>query len=84
MMKRPAMTSKEAYERMMTIQRQNAKRHKQAALNSKLRMEIQQHQTNRNRQIELDRLRAASLRGNGLDTFALKRMGDLQKMVVNK
>ena len=78
------MTSKEAYERVMTIQRQNAKRHKQAALNSKLRMEIQQHTANRNRQMELDRLRSASLRGSGLDTFALQRMGELQKMVVNK
>lgn len=83
-MKRPAMTSKEAYERVTTIQRQNAKRHKQAALNSKLRMEIQQHTANRNRQMELDRLRSASLRGSGLDTFALQRMGELQKMVVNK
>ena len=78
------MTSKEAYERVTTIQRQNAKRHKQAALNSKLRMEIQQHTANRNRQMELDRLRSASLRGSGLDTFALQRMGELQKMVVNK
>ena len=78
------MTSKEAYERVTTIQRQNAKRHKQAALNSKLRIEIQQHTANRNRQMELDRLRSASLRGSGLDTFALQRMGELQKMVVNK
>ena len=83
-MKQPPLTSKQAYERMMTIQRQNEKRHEKATKNSKLRMEIQRHTANRNRQIELDRLRSASVRGSGLDTFALQRMGELQKMVVNK
>ena len=78
----PPLTSKQAYERMMTIQRQNEKRHEKATKNSKLRMEIQRNTANRNRQMELDSLMAASLRHSGLDVPALNRMKMLQKKVV--
>ena len=84
MVKRKPMTSKQAYDRVMTIQRQNVQRHEKAAATSKLRNEIQRHTANRNRQMELDRLHAASLRHSGLDIPALNRMRELQKMVINK
>ena len=76
-------TSKAASERLATIRRQNVKRHEKAAANEKLRMELQRHSANRTRQMELDRLREASLRHSGLDVPALNRMKQLEKMVTS-
>ena len=75
---------KAAAERAATIRRQNVKRHEKAAATSKLRDEIQRHTANRNRQMELDRLHAASLRHSGLDVPALNRMQELKKLVTGK
>ena len=72
---------KAAAERAATIRRQNVQRHEKAAATSKLREELQRHTANRNMQMELDRLREASLRHSGLDIPALNRMQQLQKMI---
>ena len=74
-------TMKAAAERAATIRRQNVQRHEKAAATSKLREELQRHTANRNMQMELDRLREASLRHSGLDGPALNRMQQLQKMI---
>ena len=74
-------TMKAAAESAATIRRQNVQRHEKAAATSKLREELQRHTANRNMQMELDRLREASLRHSGLDGPALNRMQQLQKMI---
>ena len=79
-----AVAEKAASERLATIRLQNVKRHEKAAANVKLREELQRHTANRNMQMELDRLREASLRHSGLNVPALNRMQQLQKMVTNK
>ena len=79
--KHKTATMKAAAERAATIRRQNVQRHEKAAATSKLREELQRHTANRNMQMELDRLREASLRHSGLDGPALNRMQQLQKMI---
>ena len=76
-----AAAMKSAAQRLETIRRQNVQRHEKAAANVKLREEIQRHTANRNMQMELDRLREASLRHSGLDVPGLNRMQQLQKLV---
>ena len=80
MQKRP-MTSKAAYEKAVAIRRQNVQRHQKATAMSTLRTELQRHTTNRNYQMELDRLHEASLRHSGLDVPGLNRLGDLRGLV---
>ena len=79
-MKRRHITKKQATQRAAVIRRQNVQRHERAASMSKLREEIQRHTANRNRQMELDRLFAASLRHSGLDGPGLARLNQLQAM----
>ena len=67
-----------------TIRRQNVQRHNRAAEVHKLRIELQRHTANRNRQMELDRLHEASLRHSGLDVPGLNRMHELKRKVINK
>ena len=74
---------KSAAQRLETICRQNVQRHEKAAANVKLREEIQRHTANRNMQMELDRLREASLRHSGLDVPGLNRMQQLQKLITS-
>lgn len=80
--RRAPITNKMAAERAAVIRRQNVQRHQKAAAVSALRTEIQRHTLNRNHQMELDRLHEASLRHSGLDATSLKRMKDLQGMVL--
>ena len=77
-MRRTHIGRKAAAERAAVIRKQNVKRHERAATQTKLREEIQRHTANRNRQMELDRLFAASLRHSGLDGPGLARLNQLQ------
>ena len=79
-MKRKLIGRAAAFERAAVIRKQNVKRHERAAKQTKLREEIQRHTANRNRQMELDRLFAASLRHSGLDRPGLARLNELQAM----
>ena len=72
------MTAKAAAERAAVIRKQNVKRHENAAAQTKLREELQRHTANRNKQMELARLHAASLRYSGLDALGLARLNKLQ------
>lgn len=74
-------TKKAAAERAAVIRRQNVERHERSAKQIKLREEIQRHTANRNRQMELGRLRAASVRHSGLDGPGLARLNELQALV---
>ncbi len=82
--KRRVITNKAAAERAAVIRRQNVQRHVKAAAVSKLREEIQRHTTNKNMQMELDRLHEASLRHSGLDVPGLNRMHELKSRVLVK
>ena len=79
--RRPIITDKYAQARALAIRRQNVQRHERAAKVHKLREELQRHTANRNRQFELDRLRAASIRHSGLDAIGLTRMKELEALV---
>ena len=75
------VTKKAAAERLEAIRRENVKRHQTAAAKTKLRDDIRRATNNRNAQMELDRLHAASLRHSGLDAAAFNRMSELNKVV---
>ena len=83
-MKRKPFTAKAAAQRLEVIRRQNVQRHEKSAAITKLREDIQRHTANRNMQMELNRLHAASLRHNGLDVPGLNRMNELKQKVINK
>ena len=73
--------AKQMAEQLETIRRENVKRHTTAAATSKLRNEIQAKTMQRNRQMEIDRLREASTRPSGLNQTGLNRMNELRKLV---
>ena len=80
-MQRKYVSKKQATQRAAVIRRQNVQRHERGASMSKLREELQRNTANRNRQMEHDRLLAASLRHSGLDGPGLARLNQLQAML---
>ena len=77
------LPNKEAALKMEVIRKQNKEIQRYARIGgiTKIRDEIKRHMANRNYQLELGRLREASLRHSGLDVPALNRMHQLEAMV---
>ena len=82
----PKKVNKLQAERMEVIRKQNKEiqRYARTGMIAKIRGEIARHTANRNYQMELGRLREASLRNSGLDVPALNRMRHLETVVSNK
>ena len=77
------MTRKRAAERMALIRRENVKRHNEFAARTDLKMRQVKAQRVATMQMELDRLHAAAIHGNGLDQIRMDRMNAL-KAAMNK
>ena len=80
---RGIMTRKRAAERMALIRRENVKRHNEFAARTDLKMRQVKAQRVATMQMELDRLHAAAIHGNGLDQIRMDRMNAL-KAAMNK
>ena len=81
--KQKIMTRKRAADRMAFIRRENVKRHNEFAARTDLKMRQVQAQRVATMQMELDRLHAAAIHGNGLDKIRMDRMNAL-KTAMNK
>ena len=72
-----------AKERLSLIRKQNVERHVGFEARQKLRANIMKHQVLQNEQIELDRLKAATVHGH-LHAAAESRMKELAKKLLGK
>ena len=80
------LPNKESALKMEVIRKQNKEIQRYARIGgiTKIRDEIKRHTANRNYQMELGRLREASLRHSGLDVPGLNRMHELKSRVLVK
>jgi len=74
-------TRQRAAQRMMLIRRENVKRHNEFAARTKLKMDQVHAQRVQTRQMEVDRLHGAAVRGNGLDRVRINRMNVLKDII---
>jgi hypothetical protein len=74
-------TDKAAYERLAVIRQQNVEHHAGYASKQHLRRNIMRHQINHTHQLELDRLKSATVQG-GLHAAAEARVRDLENMLI--
>ncbi len=72
-----------AKERLAVIRKQNVERHVGFEAKHKLRQNIARHQANQTHQMEYDRLRAATARGN-IHAAAEARMQHLKNILISK
>ena len=75
------VTRKRAAERMQLIRRENVQRHNIFASRIKLKNDQVNAQRVTTMQMELDRLHAGAIRGNGLDAVRINRMNTLKDII---
>ena len=78
---RGVATRKRAAELMLNIRRENVKRHEKSTDRSKLRDSQVRAQRVATMQMELDRLHASAVRGNGLDKVRIDRVNVLKQVI---
>ena len=78
---RGIVTRQYAAQRMDLIRRENVKRHNEFAARRALKDSQIQAQRVRTMRMELDRLHASAIHGNGLDDVRLNRMNALKQVI---
>ena len=78
---RGIVTRKQAATRMDLIRRENVKRHNDFAARTKLKNDQVMAQRVATMQMELDRLHASQVHGNGLDAIRVNRMSALKQVI---